>query len=50
MHMLRLVIFFLFAGHLVTAQAPPSTDTRIYDIIESVSADRIEKDIRKLVS
>ena len=29
-------------------QAPPQTDLRIYDIIEEVSADRIESDIRKL--
>lgn len=29
-------------------ELPPAVDTRIYDIIESVSADRIEKDIRKL--
>lgn len=30
-------------------QAPPQVDMRIYDIIESVSADSIEADIRKLV-
>jgi Zn-dependent M28 family amino/carboxypeptidase len=36
---------------LVHAQeAPPQVDMRIYDIIESTSADRIEQDIRKLVS
>ncbi|MEM6802362.1 MAG: M28 family peptidase, partial [Bacteroidota bacterium] len=29
---------------------PPSSDSRIYDIVKAVSADRIEKDIRKLVS
>ena len=29
-------------------QAPPQTDLRIYNIIEEVSADRIESDIRKL--
>ncbi len=29
---------------------PPSTDLRVYDIIEAVSAERLEKDIIKLVS
>jgi hypothetical protein len=29
---------------------PPAIDTRVYDLIESVSADRLEKDITKLVS
>lgn len=33
---------------LKAQQAPPAIDTRIYDIISSVSADRIEADIRKL--
>jgi len=32
------------------SQVPPARDLRHYEIIESVSADRIEKDIRKLVS
>lgn len=31
-------------------QAPPQVDLRIYDIIQAVSADSIEADIRKLVS
>lgn len=31
-------------------QAPPQVDSRIYDIIEATSAQRIEADIRKLVS
>ncbi|GHA41998.1 peptidase M28 [Salinimicrobium marinum] len=29
-------------------QAPPQSDLRLYDIVEAVSADRIESDIRKL--
>lgn len=36
--------FTLFAQN----QAPPQVDLRIYDIVEAVSADRIENDIRKL--
>ena len=32
------------------AQTPPKTDPRHFEIIESVSADRIQKDIEKLVS
>jgi len=32
------------------AQAPPSVDTRMYDIIAAVSATNIEADIKKLVS
>ena len=33
-----------------SVEVPPSIDLRMYDIIDSVSADRIEVDIRKLVS
>jgi len=34
-----------------TAQTvPPATDNRLYDIVESVSAHRIEKDIQRLVN
>jgi len=33
----------------LTSQAPPTHDQRMYDIIKSVDADRIEKDIRTLV-
>lgn len=33
---------------LLSAQSPPQQDARIFDIIESVSADRIEADIRTL--
>ncbi|MCX2679248.1 M28 family metallopeptidase [Galbibacter sp. EGI 63066] len=35
---------------IASAMVSAQTDTRIYDIIEDVSADRIEKDITKLVS
>ena len=31
-----------------TAQVPPATDLRMYDIVEAVSANRIEQDIRSL--
>ncbi len=37
----------LFTCSFLSAQ---TTDSRIYDIIEAVSADRLEKDIQKLVS
>lgn len=41
----------LFAFHHANAQdAPPQIDTRIYDIINNTSADRIETDIRKLAN
>ncbi|GAB3331703.1 M20/M25/M40 family metallo-hydrolase [Marivirga atlantica] len=33
-----------------TQNEPPQIDTRVYDLIESVSAERLEKDITKLVS
>ncbi|UII21381.1 M28 family peptidase [Fulvivirga ligni] len=32
------------------AQVPPATDPRHYDIVSAISADRIQKDIEKLVS
>ncbi len=44
-----LVVFSLSLQAQSTA-VPPSIDLRMYDIIDSVSADRIEVDIRKLVS
>ncbi len=47
-----LYIVCLFLPYLISAQdiqsAPPAVDLRIYDIIESVSAERIESDIRRL--
>ncbi len=45
---------FLFAlvllttPHLVAAQSPPQTDSRMYDIIAASSKSRIESDVRKL--
>ncbi len=45
--------FFLFTTviHLATAQSvPPSVDMRIYDIVNAVSAQRLEKDIRTLAN
>ena len=44
------IVFLSFIFSLVNAQAPPQVDTRMYDIIDAVSAERIEKDIRMLVS
>ncbi|NJY62396.1 M28 family peptidase [Salinimicrobium sp. CDJ15-81-2] len=50
--MIKNTIFtaLLFLGFNVTAQetVPPQVDLRIYDVIESVSADSIEADIRTL--
>ncbi|MGK0488211.1 MAG: hypothetical protein ACJAXB_001393 [Candidatus Endobugula sp.] len=42
----------LFFGICVLGQqaAPPQTDSRIYDIVAATSAQRIETDIRKLIS
>jgi len=34
----------------LSQEVPPHIDTRMYDIIENVSAERIQKDIEKLVS
>ena len=46
-----LCIFILILPLIGFAQeVPPQIDTRIYDIIDNVSADRIQKDIEKLVS
>lgn len=48
------ILFLLTAIIAITlpaqAQVPPSTDLRIYDIVKAASPERIEKDIRKLVS
>lgn len=43
-------LLVLSAGFQLHAQVPPSVDPKLYDIINSVSADRIEQDIRTLVS
>jgi peptidase M28-like protein len=42
-------IQFLFFLQVKGQTVPPSSDGRLYDIIEAVSAARIEKDIRRLV-
>ena len=47
---LLLLPFFLISFQLSAQTAPPQADLRIYDIIDSVSAERIEADIRKLAS
>jgi len=44
-----LLMFFTFTV-ILGAQAPPESDLRLYDIVQNVSADRIEKDIRKLAN
>ena len=47
---LLLLPLLLFSVKAACQTAPPQADLRIYDIIDSVSADRIEADIRKLAS
>lgn len=44
------VIFCLYFSNsaILQAQNPPAQDSRMYDIINAISADRIEKDIRTL--
>ncbi len=42
------VLILLVSSTFAQAQIPPDHDPRIYEIIDSVSADRIETDIRKL--
>ena len=42
-----LSLFLLLIGPLVLAQ---QTDSRLYDIINAVSAERLEADVQKLVS
>lgn len=45
-----LFIATLFTTQLLAQTAPPQVDPRIYDIAKAPSAERIEADIRKLVS
>ena len=48
---MRISIFLFFACfHQLTAQIPAQSDPRIYSIVEDVSADRIESDIRTLAN
>ncbi|SFG49642.1 Peptidase family M28 [Algoriphagus hitonicola] len=42
------VLFFVFTGISHAQEVPSQLDTRIYEIIENTSAERIEKDIRTL--
>ncbi|MDT8414244.1 MAG: M28 family peptidase [Flavobacteriaceae bacterium] len=44
------LLSLLFTSVFLQAQTPPQTDLRIYDIIQSVSAERIENDIRTLAN
>jgi len=45
-----LIVFFGAALTSMAQQAPPQVDTRIYDIVSAVSAQRLEKDIRTLAN
>jgi hypothetical protein len=50
MRIIFISLFWLFVKNGIAQEAaPPQSDSRIYDIIDAVSADRIEKDIRTLV-
>ncbi len=46
--LLTVVAVFTLANNVKAQGAPPQIDTRMYDIINSVSAERIESDIRTL--
>jgi len=48
--LLAIVIFTLLQLNLSGQEMPPSQDSRHFEIIEAVSAERIKKDIEKLVS
>ncbi len=45
-----LVLFFLTFHVLLIGQTPPQFNMRMYDIIDSVSVERVEHDIRKLAA
>ncbi len=45
-----LIISIILINNALAQEVPPATDLRHYDIISAVAADRIEQDIRKLVS
>lgn len=53
LNMVHKILFFtiLLSSNLITSQitTPPEIDLRLYDIIDSVSATRIEADIQTLV-
>ncbi|MDN3204545.1 M28 family peptidase [Algoriphagus sediminis] len=42
------IFIFVFASISFAQEAPPQIDTRIYDIIQNTSSERIEADIRRL--
>ena len=48
MKQLILTFSILFTFTISFAQTPPQADLRMYDIVEGVSASRLETDIRKL--
>ncbi|MBT8232348.1 MAG: M28 family peptidase [Saprospiraceae bacterium] len=48
--LLSLIISLTFGLTSIIAQSPPQSDSRMYDIIDAVSAERIQGDIEKLVS
>ena len=50
MKKLIMTVPFLFFAMYSKGQTPPQSDPRIYDIVDSVSADRIEQDIRTLAN
>ena len=43
-------VFIILIGFITVAQVPSTTQQDLYNIIDEVSADRIEKDVRKLAS
>ncbi|NVK50255.1 MAG: M28 family peptidase [Cyclobacteriaceae bacterium] len=45
---LTIILFFVVIGFSQAQEAPPQIDTRIYEIIENTSSERIEQDIRTL--
>lgn len=44
------ILLIILLSQLIWAQSPPESDHKIYEIIESISADRIESDIRTLAN
>ena len=45
-----LICIFLLGIYACSAQTPPSVDLRMYDIVDAVSAERLEADIRTLAN
>jgi Zn-dependent M28 family amino/carboxypeptidase len=48
--MRTLILLTLLAAPLAAQQAPPAEDARIHELVSAVSAERIESDIRTLVT